>query len=181
MIFLDPKPGGPARRLLDSGQAYFQSRGYTKAVEPVGEVELTVMAPRRKPKSGNPAEQPAPAYFVTKTAVGVASSRAAGKWLIDAYYADKFASLAGVSDYRAAVEAATAGKKFFGVRWWLRPLPLWSAVRGKAPAPRHRDWLAIMRAGRAARRFARPAASSSSPRTARATWRSAGVGWRPAR
>ncbi len=139
LIFLDPKQNGAARQLLEAGQSYFRSQGFQKSVESVGGGQLIALTPLQTTSSAA-----APAYFTTETVVGVASSRAAGQWLLRAYADAQFASLGVAGEFRAVVETMAAEAPS-GVRWWLQPLSLWSDLRGPAPNPPRRDWLALVR------------------------------------
>lgn len=141
LIFLDPKPSGAARQLLAAGQAHFHSRGFRSVVESIGGTQLIALTPSRTTRPGS---RSAPAYFTTGTVVGVASSRAAGRWLLHAYADAQFASLAADGEFRAVVQPLAAAA-IPSVCWWLQPLPLWSDLRASAPAPPHRDWLALLR------------------------------------
>ena len=120
-----------------AGEAYFDKRGYRKSTETLGEAKLAVFT--------NPASRTAsqPAYLTAKSLFIAADSAAAAKTLWKSM--DGKNPLASSPDFRELGKAMeSGGSEASAIRWWMRPLELYSNLRGGESATSSaRDWLAM--------------------------------------
>jgi len=130
----------PADKLFAAGRAYFRDRGYEETAETLGSAKLAVF---NLPARDHLLDRPT--YLVSESVAVAASNRDVAVAIWEQFNGQAKTSLGSLKDFTDLAAGQPKGATGPSLRWWLRPLELWAALRsGTKPVPRS-DWLAIAR------------------------------------
>lgn len=137
VVWIFPEDSEGLTALLAGGQKYWQTHGF------VSHKEITAGANLVTFRGKSNQEQRSPTFFSIGKVRGVADQRDAALQLATRWSKSDFASLSNLADYRAACKETANSPPASDIRWWIRPLELWSLLQSKDSSQHKRDWLAI--------------------------------------
>jgi hypothetical protein len=135
-----PTPNQPVEKLFAAGRAYFREHGYEETADTLGNAKLSVFNPPAKNHRSDH-----PTYLTSESVAVAAGNRESVAAIWKQFNGQAKSSLGTLKDFNALASNPAKDTSGSTLRCWLRPMELWTALRGGSKPVPLSDWLSIAR------------------------------------